>query len=106
MAWLALLAAGLCEICWSVGLKQSQGFSRLAPSIFTIVTMVASLTFLSLALKTLPLGTVYAVWTGIGTIGAVIFGMALFGESMALGRMVCIGLIVIGVAGLRLTATA
>jgi quaternary ammonium compound-resistance protein SugE len=104
MAWLALFAAGLLEICWAVGLKQSHGFSRLAPSIFTIVTMIASFAFLTEAMKTLPLGTVYAVWTGIGTIGAVIFGVVLFGESMALGRMICIGLIIVGVAGLRLTA--
>lgn len=104
MAWLALFAAGLLEIAWAVGLKQSQGFSRIVPSVFTVVTMIASFGFLNIALRSLPLGTVYAVWTGIGTVGVVIFGIVLFGESMALGRMLCIALIVIGIAGLRLTA--
>jgi quaternary ammonium compound-resistance protein SugE len=104
MAWLALCVAGLFEVGWAVGLKQSQGFTRPLPAVFTIAAMIASFACLGLALRTLPLGTVYAVWTGIGTIGVVVMGIALFGESMAWDRLLCIALIVIGIAGLRLTA--
>lgn len=104
MAWLALFVAGLFEIAWAVGLKQSDGFSRLIPSVFTVAMMIASFSLLNVALETLPLGTVYAVWSGIGTVGVAAFGIVLFGESMAWGRLLCIALIVIGIAGLRLTS--
>ena len=106
MAWLHLLVAGLLEIAWAVGLKLSQGFSRPLPTVFTIVTMVGSFGFLSLAMRTLPLGTAYAVWTGIGAVGTAALGIALFGESAAVARLVCIVLIVAGIVGLKLTAGA
>lgn len=106
MAWIALFAAGLFEIAWSVGLKQSQGFSRLVPSAFTLATMIASFTLLSVAMRILPLGTVYSVWTGIGAVGAAIFGIVWFGEQASPARLICLGLIIAGVVGLRLTAKA
>ncbi len=103
MAWLTLFAAGLFEVGWAIGLKYSAGFTRLGPSVATVVSMVISLLLLGLALKSLPLGTAYAVWTGIGTIGTVIFGIYLFGESSEVIRLACIGLIVAGIVGLKLT---
>jgi len=106
MAWLALFAAGLFEIVWTVGLKQSHGFTRLWPSVFTIAAMSVSFWLLSTAIRAIPLGAAYAVWTGIGTIGAVIAGIFMFGESASPARLGCIVLILIGVAGLRLTAQA
>lgn len=102
MKWLLLVIAGLFEVCWAVGLKYSQGFTKLVPSIFTIVGMVASFYFLSLSLKNLPLGTAYAIWTGIGTVGTVILGIILFKEPVDLIRLVCIGFIIIGIAGLKI----
>ena len=104
MAWFALFAAGLFEIAWTVSLKQSHGFTRLWPSVFSVVTMSASFWLLSNAIRTIPLGAAYAVWTGVGTVGAVIAGMVAFGESTSASRLVCIALILAGVAGLRLTA--
>lgn len=101
MAWIALFFAGLFEIGWAVGLKYTEGFTRLAPSALTIAAMVASLWLLALALKSLPLGTSYAVWTGIGTVGTAVLGIVLFGESTDPLRLLCIGLIVIGIAGLK-----
>ena len=92
------------ELAWAVGLKQSAGFSRLIPSVFTVAMMIASFSLLNVALASLPLGTVYAVWTGIGTIGVAASGIALFGESMAWGRLLCIAFIVVGITGLRLTS--
>lgn len=102
MAWIILVFAGLTEIGWAVGLKYTEGFTRLWPSVFTGTSMVLSLVLLGLALKTLPLGTAYAIWTGIGTVGTAILGIFLFGESAAVLRLVCIGLIVAGIVGLKL----
>lgn len=102
MAWLTLFAAGLFEVAWAIGLKYSQGFTRLGPSVATVVSMIVSLALLGLALKNLPLGTAYAVWTGIGTIGTVVLGVFLFAESADVVRLACIGLIVAGIVGLKL----
>ncbi|WP_341909115.1 quaternary ammonium compound efflux SMR transporter SugE [Ferrovibrio terrae] len=102
MAWIILLFAGLAEVGWAVGLKYTDGFTRLWPTVGTVSAMVVSLFLLGLALKTLPLGTAYAVWTGIGTIGTVVLGIVLFGESAALLRLACIGMIVAGIVGLKL----
>ena len=102
MAWLALFVAGLCEIGWAVGLKYTEGFSRLVPSVLTVSAMVVSLILLGIALKTLPVGTGYAVWTGIGDVGTAVLGIVLFGESMEPMRLASIGLIVAGIAGLKL----
>jgi quaternary ammonium compound-resistance protein SugE len=104
MAWIYLLVAGLLEVGWAIGLKYSEGFSRLGPSAITVGLMVASFAMLGLALRELPLGTAYAVWTGIGTVGTVALGMALFGEPADALRLGCIALIVVGVAGLRVLA--
>lgn len=101
-AWLILFVAGLCEIGWAVGLKYTEGFSRLGPSAATIVAMVASVVLLGWSLKVLPLGTAYAVWTGIGAVGTAIFGIMLFGESKEVARLVSIGLIIAGIVGLKL----
>jgi quaternary ammonium compound-resistance protein SugE len=102
MAWLALLAAGLFEIGWAVGLKYTDGFTRLWPTVGTVASMVVSLGLLGLALRTLPLGTAYAIWTGIGTVGTVILGIVLFAESADAIRLACIALIVAGIVGLKL----
>lgn len=104
MGWLYLLLAGLSEVGWAVGLKYTQGFTRLLPSLLTIASMILSLGLLGLALRSLPLGTAYAVWTGIGTIGTVIAGMILFGEPATALRLGCIGLILAGIAGLKLAS--
>lgn len=104
MKWLLLIVAGIFEVCWAVGLKYSQGFTKLVPSILTILGMIASFYFLSLALKNLPLGTAYAIWTGIGTVGTVILGIILFKEPIEIIRLICIGFIVIGIVGLKLVA--
>jgi len=101
MAWIILVVAGLTEIGWAIGLKYTEGFTRLWPSVFTAASMVLSIVLLGLALKTLPLGTAYAIWTGIGTVGTAILGIYLFGESAAVLRLVCIGLIVAGIVGLK-----
>lgn len=102
MQWLFLVIAGLLEVWWALGLKYSQGFTKPIPSIFTILGMIASFYFLSLALKNLPLGTAYAIWTGIGTIGTVLLGIILFKEPISIMRMVCIIFIVSGIIGLKL----
>lgn len=101
MAWLILIFAGLFEIGWAVGLKYTDGFTRLWPTLATIVSMAVSLGLLGLALRTLPLGTAYAVWTGIGTLGTVTVGIVLFGDPADTLRLACIGLIVAGIAGLK-----
>lgn len=100
-AWLVLLVAGLCEIGWAVGLKYTEGFSRLWPSVGTLLAMVASVLLLGWSLKVLPLGTAYAVWTGIGAVGTAVIGILLLDEPANAGRIVCIVLIVCGVAGLK-----
>ena len=101
-AWFVLLIAGLCEVGWAVGLKYTEGFSRLWPSAATLVAMAASVILLGWSLKVLPLGTAYAVWTGIGAVGTAILGMFLFGESREVARLISIGLIVAGIIGLKL----
>lgn len=107
MAWLYLILAGLLEIGWAIGLKQTQGFTRLWPSVWTVAAMAASFALLSLALRSLPIGTAYAIWTGIGAVGTAVFGMLFFGESREVGRLVCVALIVSGIVGLKLfTKTA
>ncbi|HAC70757.1 MULTISPECIES: quaternary ammonium compound efflux SMR transporter SugE [Aliarcobacter] len=103
MSWTILFLAGIFEIFWAVGLKYSDGFTKLIPTIFTIVTMIISFYLLSLALKALPIGTAYAVWVGIGTVGTVIAGIMLFGESMTLIRVISILFILIGIVGLKFT---
>jgi len=104
MAWLYLFVAGLFEIGWAIGLKYTHGFTRLLPTLFTLASMIISLGMLGLALKSLPVGTAYAVWTGIGTIGTAILGIVLLGESAAVLRLACIGLIVAGIVGLKLVS--
>ena len=104
MAWAILFLAGLCEIGWAVGLKYTDGYTRLWPSVFTIATMVASVALLGLALKELPLGTAYAVWTGIGAVGVAGLGVVLFGESLDPLRLGSIALIVAGIVGLKMGA--
>lgn len=101
MAWFILLIAGLFEIGWAVGLKYTEGFSRLVPSVLTASAMIISLALLGFALKTLPVGTGYAVWTGVGAVGTAILGIVLFGESMAPMRLASIGLIVAGIISLK-----
>ncbi|WP_306225595.1 quaternary ammonium compound efflux SMR transporter SugE [Bosea beijingensis] len=104
MAWLYLFVAGLFEVGWAIGLKYTNGFTRLVPTLFTGASMIVSLGLLGLALKSLPVGTAYAVWTGIGTIGTAILGIALLGEPAGALRLACIGLIVAGIVGLKLVS--
>lgn len=106
MAWVYLLIAGALEIGWALGLKYADGFSKFWPSVFTVAGMILSFIFLSQALRTLPVGTGYAVWTGIGTVGTAILGMALLGEPRDAARLFCIALIVAGIAGLKLLSSA
>ena len=101
MAWLYLFVAGLFEVGWAIGLKYTEGFSRLVPSLLTVAAMVLSLALLGLALKTLPVGTAYAVWTGVGAVGPAALGIYLFSEPATALRLSCIGLIVIGIVGLK-----
>ncbi len=103
-AWLSLLVAGIMETGWAVGLKYTEGFSRLVPSVVTIALMAGSFYFLSKSLSDLPIGTAYAVWTGIGAVGTVILGMYLFGESRDLLRILCLLLIISGIIGLKLVS--
>lgn len=101
-AWGVLLLAGICEVAWAIGLKYAEGFSRPWPSAATVAAMVASVLLLAWALKTLPVGAAYAVWTGVGAVGTALLGMLLFDESREIARLVCIGLIVAGILGLKL----
>ena len=102
MAWVTLFVAGLMEIAWAIGLKYTEGFTRLVPSVLTLLSMAASMALLGLALKTLPIGTAYAVWTGIGAVGTALLGIWLLGEPATALRLACIGLIVAGITGLKL----
>ena len=104
MAWVHLLIAGLLEIGWAIGLKYTQGFTKFLPSVATVACMVLSFALLSRALRTLPVGTAYSVWTGIGTVGTALLGIVLFGEPAEVRRLTCIGLIIAGVLGLRLVS--
>lgn len=104
MSWIYLALAGLFEVGWAVGLKYTHGFTRLTPSLLTVAAMTVSLFLLGLALRTLPLGTAYAIWTGIGTIGTAILGIVLFSEPAEALRLVCIGLIAAGIIGLKLVS--
>ena len=104
MAWTLLLIAGLFEIAWAIGLKYTEGFTRLVPSVLTVAAMVVSVVCLALALRSIPVGTGYAVWTGIGAVGTAILGIVLFGESAGIARLACIGLIVAGIVGLKLVS--
>ncbi len=103
MAWLILFVAGLFEMVWAMGLKYSEGFTRLVPSLITVVAMGLSVYLLSIAVKTLPIGTAYAVWTGVGAAGAVILGILLLGEPRTLARLFFVALILVGIIGLRFT---
>jgi quaternary ammonium compound-resistance protein SugE len=104
MEWTMLAVAGLFEVAWAVGLKYTDGFTRWWPSVGTAIAMVVSVVLLALAMRTLPVGTAYAVWTGIGAVGTALLGIALFGEPATLARLGCIALIVAGIVGLKLTA--
>lgn len=104
MAWFLLFLAGLFEVGWAVGLKYTDGFTRPMPTVLTVISMIISVVLLGLAVKTLPMGTAYAVWTGIGTVGTVLLGIWLLGDPATLVRLLCIGLIVAGIAGLKLAA--
>src|SRR5215207_3852662 len=102
LAWALLFVAGLFEIGWAIGLKYTEGFTRLVPSVLTLAAMILSIVLLGLALKTLPVGTAYAVWTGIGAVGTAALGIYLFGEPATAARLASIGLIVAGIVGLKL----
>jgi quaternary ammonium compound-resistance protein SugE len=104
MAWISLAIAGILEVFWAISLKYTEAFSKFWPNLFTVVGMAASFYFLAQALKVIPVGTGYAVWTGIGAAGTAIFGIALFGESAAPARVACIAVIVAGIIGLKLTS--
>lgn len=104
MAWFLLVIAGILETGWALGLKYTEGFTRPVPTILTVISIVASIALLGLAVRTLPVGTAYAVWTGIGTVGTVILGIWILGEPASAPRLICIGLIVAGIAGLKLTS--
>jgi quaternary ammonium compound-resistance protein SugE len=105
MAWLILVVAGLMEVGWAVGLKYTEGFTRLWPSLLTVAALAFSMLLLAAALRTLPIGTAYAVWTGIGAVGTAALGIILFDEPRDLARLTCIGLIVAGILGLKLTSS-
>ena len=102
MAWTLLFVAGLFEVGWAIGLKYTDGFTRLVPSVLTAIAMIASVFILALALRTIPVGTGYAVWTGIGAVGTALLGIVLFGESASIARLACIGLIIAGIVGLKI----
>ena len=106
MAWVLLFIAGLFEIGWAIGLKYTEGFSRPWPTVWTLLSMAVSVWLLGVAVRTLPGGTAYAVWTGVGAVGTVLFGIVLFDEPTTYGRLVCVGLIVAGIVGLKLTGPA
>jgi len=102
MAWIILILAGLFEIGWAIGLKYTEGFTRLWPTVGTLLAMVISMGLLGIAIKSLPVGTAYAVWTGVGAVGTVILGIVLLGEPANAGRLISVGLIIAGIIGLKL----
>ena len=102
MAWFLLIVAGILEVGWAIGLKYTDGFTRFWPSVLTLAAMVASVVLLGVAMKSLPVGTSYAVWVGVGAVGTAILGIVLFGEPASAGRLVSLGLIVAGIVGLKL----
>lgn len=104
MPWIYLALAGILECGWAIGLKYTEGFSKPLPTVLTVACMIASVGLLGLAVRDLPIGTAYAIWTGIGTIGAVILGIALFGDPATMARLLCIGLIIAGIIGLKVTS--
>lgn len=104
MSWLVLFLAGLFEIGWAIGLKYTDGFTRLWPSLWTVAAMAISVVLLGIAVRHLPIGTAYAVWTGIGAVGTVILGIVLFGDPASAARLVCVALIIAGILGLKLVA--
>jgi len=104
MSWLILFVAGLFEVCWAIGLKYTESFTRLVPSVLTLICMALSVVLLGIALRSLPVGTAYAVWTGIGAVGTALLGIWLFGEPATAGRLVSIMLIVCGIVGLKLVS--
>jgi quaternary ammonium compound-resistance protein SugE len=104
MAWLILFVAGLFEVGWAIGLKYTDGFTRLVPSALTLIAMAVSVILLGLSLKTLPVGTAYAVWTGVGAVGTALLGISLFGDPATAARLASIGLIVAGIVGLKLVS--
>nr|WP_175799480.1 quaternary ammonium compound efflux SMR transporter SugE [Burkholderia anthina] len=106
MAWVLLFIAGLLEVAWAAGMKSSEGFTRLGSSVFTIVTALASFGLLAVAMRQLPLGTAYAVWTGIGAVGAFVFGIVMMGEALTVARVASASLIVLGLIGLKLSSAA
>ncbi len=105
MNWFILFLAGLLEIAWAIGLKYSEGFTKFWPSVWTVITMVASMVLLAIAMKSLPVGTAYAIWVGIGAVGTVVLGIVLFNESADFWRMASVGLIVAGIVGLKLASS-
>jgi quaternary ammonium compound-resistance protein SugE len=106
MPWLILIVAGLLEIGWAIGLKYTEGFTRFWPSVGTLAAMVGSVLLLGMAMKSLPVGTSYAVWVGVGAVGTAILGIVLFGEPANVGRLASLGLIVAGIVGLKLATPA
>jgi quaternary ammonium compound-resistance protein SugE len=106
MAWLLLIIAGLCEIVWAIGLKYAEGFTRFWPSAITVVAMLVSIVLLGYAMKSLPVGTSYAVWVGVGAVGTAVLGIVLLGESASPGRLASLALIVAGIVGLKLATPA
>ena len=104
MAWAILVLAGLFEVGWAIGLKYTEGFTRLVPTLWTVVSMIVSLGLLGIAMKSLPVGTAYSVWVGVGAVGTVSLGIVLLGEPATAGRMISIALIVLGIVGLKLSA--
>jgi quaternary ammonium compound-resistance protein SugE len=104
MAWIFLIVAGLFEVCWAVGLKYTDGFRRIFPSVLVVISIVASMIFLSLAERSIPIGTAYAVWVGIGVLGAAVLGIILFQDPITPARLVFLSLLLVSVVGLKLTA--
>jgi quaternary ammonium compound-resistance protein SugE len=105
MAWVILVIAGLFEVGWAIGLKYTDGFTRLWPTIWTALAMIISLGLLGMAMKTLPVGTAYSVWVGVGAVGTVLLGILLLGESASVARLISVALIIAGIVGLKLAAT-